>query len=288
MPKSMAEMTPWPSDCAAHSTTATRLYFNSPPEAPKNWGQVNTNLNDYHSEPKEIICSFLLPEIINWWHQYAETQPKYADLSKTAHSIISIIPHGVRFEAGFDLPRDVLSWRQSKTSGKTLEEKVFIRQFAQVNNKIFRGRLRSISYHADAEWIGIEERCGGKKIEQNGQGPWLFGDVAGQPKPMCHTKGISRPKQANDSHKYISDTEQIIKASRSNFLHEGAAAFQLSAKSPLPPALSATDLPEGWTEAFNVHRHKRIECHPAKSNDDSASESICDTPKLAWLEWLLW
>jgi len=38
---------------------------------------------------------------------------------------------------------------------------------------------------------------------------------------------------------YISDTEEIIKAYWSLFHHHGAAAFKLSERSPLPPALSA-------------------------------------------------
>jgi hypothetical protein len=44
----VAGMTPGPCDCAAHLLTTHRLYLNSPPEAPKNWGQINSNLNDYH------------------------------------------------------------------------------------------------------------------------------------------------------------------------------------------------------------------------------------------------
>jgi hypothetical protein len=44
---------------------------------------------------------------------------------------------------------------------------------------------------------------------------------------------------------YISDTEEIVKASWSNFHHDGVAVFKLSAKSPVPPPLSAKDLPGG-------------------------------------------
>jgi len=46
---------------------------------------------------------------------------------------------------------------------------------------------------------------------------------------------------------YISDTEAIVKASWSLCQHDGAAAFILPERSPLPPALSATDLPGGQT-----------------------------------------
>jgi hypothetical protein len=51
---------------------------------------------------------------------------------------------------------------------------------------------------------------------------------------------------------YISDTEEIVKASWSNFHHDGAAAFKLLEKSPVPPALSAKDLSGGRSQVLNV------------------------------------
>jgi hypothetical protein len=51
---------------------------------------------------------------------------------------------------------------------------------------------------------------------------------------------------------YISHTEQMVKASWSLFQHDGAAAFKLLEKSPLPPAFSAEDLPGGRTQILNV------------------------------------
>jgi hypothetical protein len=82
---------------------------------------------------------------------------------------------------------------------------------------------------------------------------------------------------------YISDTEEIVKASWSLFQHDAAAAFKLSERSPLPPALSAKDLPGGRTQILNVHRIRRINRHPVESNNDSARESISDTDD--WLNW---
>jgi hypothetical protein len=35
---------------------------------------------------------------------------------------------------------------------------------------------------------------------------------------------------------YTSDTDEIVKESWPNFHHDGAAAFKLSEKSPVPPA----------------------------------------------------
>jgi hypothetical protein len=51
---------------------------------------------------------------------------------------------------------------------------------------------------------------------------------------------------------YISDTEEIVNTSWTNFQHDGAAAFKLSERSPQPPALSANDLLGGRTQILNV------------------------------------
>jgi len=51
---------------------------------------------------------------------------------------------------------------------------------------------------------------------------------------------------------YISDTDEIVKSSWSLLQHDGVAAFKLSERSPLPPALSAKDLPGGRTPISNV------------------------------------
>jgi len=138
-PNNVAETTPRRSDRAAHSLTAARLYLNSPPEAPKNWGQINPNLNDYHSDPMEISSALWIPDITDWWRQQKETHSKCADLSNVARDIFPIIPHGVGVEASFSLGQDVIGWRQSKTTGGTLREKVVVKQLARANNGILAG-----------------------------------------------------------------------------------------------------------------------------------------------------
>jgi len=82
---------------------------------------------------------------------------------------------------------------------------------------------------------------------------------------------------------YISDTAESVKASWSNFEQDGVAAVKLSAKSPGPPALSAKNLPAGRTQVLNVHHIKRINRHPAESDEDTLSERISDTEN--WLNW---
>jgi len=99
----VAETTPGRSDRAALLLTVARLYLNLPPEAPRNWGQIYTNLNDYHSDPMEISSTFWIPDMTDWWHRKEETHAKYADLSNVVHDILSIILHGVGVEASFSL-----------------------------------------------------------------------------------------------------------------------------------------------------------------------------------------
>jgi len=82
---------------------------------------------------------------------------------------------------------------------------------------------------------------------------------------------------------YISDTEESVRASSSIFQHDGAAAFTLLERSPLPPALSAKQLAGGRTQVLNVHRIRRVNPPPAQSDDDSAPESVSDIE--TWLNW---
>ena len=82
---------------------------------------------------------------------------------------------------------------------------------------------------------------------------------------------------------YSSETEEIPKASGSLFQHDGAAAFTLSERSPLPPALSSKDLPGGRTQICNVCRIRRLNRHPVERDTDSSPESISHNEN--WLNW---
>jgi len=121
-PDSLSEMPPGRNGCAARLSIAARLYFNTPIEAPKNWGQVNPNLNDYHSNPMVISCTLLFLDITDWWLQQDQMHSHCTDLSKVAHSIFCIIPHGVGVEFGFYLRQDVIGWRQFKPTGEIVRE----------------------------------------------------------------------------------------------------------------------------------------------------------------------
>jgi len=102
-PNKVAVMTLRQSDPTAGLLTATRLYLNATPEAPKNWGQIYPNLNDYHSDPMEISSTFWIQDIADCGHQQENTHSKYTDLSNVACNISSIIPHRVGVEVSFSL-----------------------------------------------------------------------------------------------------------------------------------------------------------------------------------------
>jgi len=156
-PNNVAETTPGRRDRAACLLTAARLYLNLSPEAPKNRRKINPNLNDYHSNPMEVSTTLWLPDITERWCQQEETHSMYADLSNVGRNKFSIIPHGVGVEASFSLGRDVISWRQSKPTGKTLCEKVVVRQFARANNGIMAGADPLLA------WINTENHSEMKK-----------------------------------------------------------------------------------------------------------------------------
>jgi len=132
--KNVAKMTPGHIDRAALLLTAAGLFFNSPPYAPTNWGQMNPNLNEYHSDPFEITSPFWLSDNTNWWYQQEETLSKYADLSIVERGIMPIKPHCVGVGASFSFGRDMVGWRQSKTIGEALRETRVVKLYSRAYN----------------------------------------------------------------------------------------------------------------------------------------------------------
>jgi hypothetical protein len=283
MPTNVAETTPGRSDRAARLLTAARLYLNSPPELPQNWGQINPNLNDYDTDPMGISSTFWLPDITDWWRQQEETHSKYADLSNVARDVFSIIPHGVGVEASFSLGRDVIGWRQSKTTGETLREKVVVRQFARANSGLLAGDDPVLDPNSTDDDMELKREAEEKKLHRMAKVHDFLEMWQGSQTLRATQKESRAQNKQMTAVGYISDTEEIVKASWSKFHHDGAAAFKLSEKSPVPPALSAKDLPGGRTQVLNVRRIKRIDRHPAESDEDSSPESISDTEN--WLNW---
>jgi len=75
-PNNVGETTPECSDHAAHLLAAARLYLNLPPDAPKNWVEIDQNVNNYPSDQMEISSTFWIPHITDWWGQQEEKHSK--------------------------------------------------------------------------------------------------------------------------------------------------------------------------------------------------------------------
>jgi len=177
----------------------------------------------------------------------------------------------------------VIGWRQLKTTGETLCEKVVVRQFARANNGLLAGDDPVLDPSSTDNDMEIKREAEEKKLHRMAK----VHDFLEMWQGSQTLRATQKESHAQNKHMtavgYISDTEEIVKASWSLFHHDGAAAFILSEKSPVPPALSAKDLPGGRTQVLNVHQIKLIDHHPAESDEDSSPESISDTEN--WLNW---
>ena len=195
----------------------------------------------------EISSTFWIPDITDLRHQQEETHSNYSDLSNVARNIFSIIPHGVRVEASFSVGRDVIGSRQSITTGKTLCKKAVVRQFARDNNGILAGtepELDTTNSENDSE---MKKEVKERKLHRMAKVHDFLEMWQGNQNLYATQKESCAQNKQMTAVGYISAMEEIVKASWSLFQHDGAAAFKLSERSPLPPALSAKDLPGGRT-----------------------------------------
>jgi len=233
------------SDHATRLSTSARLYLNSLPEPPKNWAHMIPNLNDYHSDRMEISSTLWIPDITNWWRQQEETHSKYADLSNVVRDIFSIIQNGVEVESSFSLGRDVIGWRQSKTAGDTLHEKVVVRQFTGASHGILAGKdpeSDTTNHENDSEMNKAGEE---RKLYRLAKVHDFLKMWQGSQNLSATQKESRAQTRQLTAIRCISDTAAIVKAFWSFFHLDGAAAFELSERSPLPPALSPKDIPGG-------------------------------------------
>jgi len=208
---------------------------------------------------------------------------KYTDLSNVAPDIFSIIPHGVGVEASFCLGWDVIGWRKSKTTGETLREKVVVRQFARSNNGILAGTDPELDNPNTENNSEMKKEVEERKLHRMAKVHDFLEMWLGRQNLRATWKECCAQNKQMTAIGYISDSEEIVKASWSLFQHDGVAAFKLSERSPLPPPLSAKDLPGGRTQILNVCWIRRINRHPVESDENSPPESISDTED--WLNW---
>lgn len=85
--------------------------------------------------------------------------------------MLSIIPHCVGVEHNFSLGRDVLNWKQSKTTGETLPEQKVVRHFAPGKHRILAGDDPSLDIMNTENQMEIKMEVEKIKFAQNGKGP---------------------------------------------------------------------------------------------------------------------
>jgi hypothetical protein len=227
----VAETTPRLSDRAACLLTAAKVYLNSPPELPQTWGQINPNLNDCHSDRRQISSTFCLPDITYGWWQQEDTHSKYADLSNVTRDKFFIIPYCVKVEASYSLGQDVIRWRQWKTTGETLCENVVVRQFPRANTGLLTGEDPVLDPNSTDNDMDLKREAEEKKLHRLSKVHDFLKVWQGSQTLRATQKEFCPQNKQTTAVGYISDTEEVIKASWSNFHHDGAAAFKLSEKS---------------------------------------------------------
>jgi len=167
-------------------------------------------------------------------------------------------------EASFSLGRDVIGWRQSKTTGETLRDRVVVRQFVRADNRILSDNCATLDIAETENDLEMMKEVEERKLHRMAKVHNFLEMWQGSQNVHATQKESHAQIKQMTALGYISDTQETIKASWSNFQHDGAAAFKLSETSPLPPALSAKDLPGGRTLVLNVRRIRRIDHHPSK------------------------
>ena len=178
--------------------------------------------------------------------------------------IFSIIPRSFRVEASFCIGRYIIGWRKSETTGEMLREKVVVGEFIWANNGILAGDYTGLDTTETKNNLELNKEAEDRNLRRIAEVTDLL-EIWQRSQNLCAT-----PKECRAQNKqmtavgFISDSDEIIKASWSNFQHDGAAAFKLFDRSPLQPASSAKDLPGGRTEVLNVRPNKWNDRYPAE------------------------
>jgi len=231
----------------------------------------------------EIGSKFCIQDITDWWGQQEEMHSMYANLSNVANNLFFITLHGVEVEASFSLGQHVIGWRQPTTTGETFGEKVFVKHFTWANNGLLVGDDLVLDMTNTDNDLEMKREREQKTLYRMAKVYDILETWWGSQTSYITQKESHAQNMQITVIWSISDIEEILKVSCSNFQHDGAAAFEFSERSPVPPALSAKVLPGGWTQVLNIRQIKRIERQSAGTDDDSQPESILDTEnELGW------
>ena len=162
----------------------------------------------------------------------------------------------------FPLAEMILDGGSQIPLARPFAKKVIVTQFARANNGILAGtdpELDTMNIENDSEMKKAVEE---KKLHRMAKAHDVLEMWQGSQNLLATQKESRAQNKQMTAIGYISDTEEIVKASWSLFQHDGAAAFKLSEISPLPLPLSGKDLPGGLTQIFT--------CPPNLKNQPSS------------------
>ena len=275
--------TPGRSNRTARLLTATRLYLNSPPERPHQCGQVNPHLDDYLSDPTEVSSAFWTPDITSWWREQEETHSMFADLANVARDIFSIMPHGVGVEASFCLGRDILGWRQSKTTAESLREKVVVRQYARANNGVLAGDYSKINPVSIENNVDIKTAQEEVKLHKMVKTHDFLEMWDGSQRLRATQKAVRSQNTQMTALGYISDTEECGERISTDLADDGEVAFRSYVECAPPKTLPLSSLINGKTKVLKLHRIRRVDRLSTQTDDESAPEDATEAEE--WLNW---
>ena len=175
------------------------------------------------NDPEEITASFWYPDVGGWWLKQETSMGEYRDLAKMARDIFSVMPHGVGVESSFCLGRDVIGWRQCRTTGVTLQQKVVVRQWARNNGGLLPDEVKmSMDSMADPEEKAKEED---KKLDRLATIKDFLTFSNESKKKRSMQKKLKGKDTAVSGMGYISDLEEQNTAEWSDFDDDGDSAF---------------------------------------------------------------
>jgi hypothetical protein len=180
-------------------------------------------------------------------------------------------------EASFSHGRDVIGLRQSKTTSETLYENVVVRQLAPANNGILADTDPELDTKNTENNSEMQKEAEERQLHRMANVHDFLEMWQGSQNLQATQKEFRAQNKQMAAVGYILDAEEIVKASWSLFQHDGATAFKLSQRSPLPPALAAKDFPGGRTQILNVRSIPTINRHSVESAQNCAPESMSDT-----------
>jgi len=173
---------------------------------------------------------------MDWWFQQEVMHTRYADLSNVARDIFAIILHGVGVEACFSHGWNVVRWRQSTTTSETLREKIVVRQFAGAKHRLLAGNDPAFNTPSTKNNMEINRQAEQRKLQRMAKVHYLLEISQGSQNLRTRQRESRAAILPMTAVQYISNTEEIVQASWSNFQHDGVAAFKLLERSPVPPA----------------------------------------------------